>query len=120
MAVRIKFDNAHNPIQPTFVLATRNAKRISILPATNINFGTHLNSASELQFKVHKENNGTIYEHWNDIVDFRLVWSPEWDIWFEIQVEVNEQDESIKNISAISIGEAELSQINLYGIEINK
>lgn len=40
-------------------------------------------------------------------------------MWYEITVEVNEKDENIKNVSGKTLGEAELSQIMLYGIEIN-
>ena len=56
---------------------------------------------------------------WEQIKDFKLAWAREWNILFEIYVELNEADETIKNISAKSLGEVELSQIKLYNIEIN-
>lgn len=56
---------------------------------------------------------------WKQIVDFKLTWVREWDKWFEIYVELDESNDTIKNVSAKSLGEAELSQINLYDIEIN-
>lgn len=85
----------------------------------SINFGDHLNSASEIQFKVPREENGVVCELWDEITDFKLVWCPEWDEWFEIKVDVTEGDYIVKDITATSVGEAELSQINLYEIEIN-
>lgn len=56
---------------------------------------------------------------WEQIKDFKLAWAREWNILFEVYVELNEADETIKNISAKSLGEVELSQIKLYNIEIN-
>ena len=56
---------------------------------------------------------------WEQIKDFKLAWAREWNILFEVYVELNEADETIKNIIAKSLGEVELSQIKLYNIEIN-
>lgn len=56
---------------------------------------------------------------WNQIKDFKLMYCREYDMWFEIYVEVSESNHLIKNVTAKSLGEVELSQINLYGIEIN-
>ena len=53
------------------------------------------------------------------IEDLKLVWCKEWDVWFEIYVEVTEESDVVKNVNAKSLGEAELSQTNLYGVEIN-
>lgn len=74
------------------------------------------NSASELQFKVYATDCPTI---WNEIKDFRLIWAKDWNKWFEISVETDEESGLSKSISATSLGEAELSQVNLYDIEIN-
>ncbi len=56
---------------------------------------------------------------WEKIKDFKLAWAREWNTMFEIYVELNESDETIKNISAKSLGEVELSQIKLHNIEVN-
>ena len=56
---------------------------------------------------------------WNMIDDFKLVWVKDWDRFFEINVSVDETEHTVKNITAKSLGEAELSQINLHNIEIN-
>lgn len=119
MAVKIQFDNTHNAIEPTLVLATRKGRKIGKLPAHNIVFKDGLNVYSELSFKVFEadcEKNDSL---WEQLTDFKLLWVREWNRWFEIYVESNETSYTVKNISAISLGEAELSQINLYGIEIN-
>lgn len=56
---------------------------------------------------------------WNNIKDFKLMYCREYNMWFEIYVEIDESNHLVKNVTAKSLGEAELSQINLYGIEIN-
>lgn len=119
MAVRIKFDNTNNVIQPTFVLAHRNGKKLGIVPSENLKILDNFNSYFELSMSVNKFNNGKEFKLWNDLKDFKLIWCREWDVWFEIYVELEEENDTVKYISAISLGEAELSQINLYGIEVN-
>ncbi|MBQ8559397.1 MAG: hypothetical protein IJ439_05370 [Tyzzerella sp.] len=119
MAVRIKFDNTHNVITPTFVLATRKGKKIGAIPATNISLSDAFNAQFDLSFQVQKYDNGNECVHWDKITNFRLLWCPEWDIWFEIYVEIASEDGTVKNITCVSLGESELSQINLYNIEIN-
>lgn len=119
MAVKINFDSTHNVIEPTLVLATRNGSKIGKLPAYNIVFKEGLNTYSELSFRVNKVDCKKNNDFWNQITDFKLLWAKEWNKWFEIYVEVDETNDTVKNISSMSLGEAELSQINLYGIEIN-
>lgn len=119
MAVRIKFDNTHNVIQPTFVLATRAGHKLGTIPATNISVSDSFNSCFELEFQVNQNDNGNKYYLWDKITDFKLVWCREWDVWFEMYVSVQDDNDTIKNVSCVSLGEAELSQINLYNIEIN-
>lgn len=119
MAVRIKFDNTHNVIQPTFVLATRAGHKLGTIPATNISISDNFNSSFELEFQVNQIDNGQKYHLWDKISDFKLVWCREWDVWFEMYVSVQDDNETVKDVSCISLGEAELSQINLYNIEIN-
>lgn len=245
LAVRIKFDNTHNVIEPTLVLATRNGRKIGNISAYNIVFNNGMNECSDISFRVNKVDcvattdseyihktplsvynliaittgydrigllssesryeliqylkiynklnnivlrfigdksksykspsikydgdyetiyiiddntssilvkidvNGNVFinnassigfseddscriefsfdvpttiinsNFWNQLVDFKLVWVKDWNKWFEIYVELDESNDTIKNVSAKSLGEAELSQINLYNIEIN-
>lgn len=119
MAVRIKFDNTHNVIQPTFVLATRSGKKLGVIQAENVQISDSMNTYFDLNFQVQKENNGEICPLWDKIEDFKLLWCREWDIWFEIYVETSEENNTVKNINAISLGEAETSNTKLYEIEIN-
>ena len=56
---------------------------------------------------------------WDKIKDFKLVYCKEFDMWYEISVEIDESDKTIKNVSCIQLAQAELSQILLHNIEIN-
>lgn len=119
MATNILFDSNQNPIPPTLVLAKRDGSKCGILPAESLVFKKCLNAKKELFFKVHKMVSGKSMPLWDQLRNFKLLWAKEWDLWFEIYVETDETDSSIKNVTAVSLGEAELSQINLYGVEIN-
>lgn len=115
----MKFDNTYNVIEPTFVLATRAGHKLGVIPASNISVSDTFNSRFELEFQVAQNDNGKKYYLWDKLTDFRLVWCKEWDVWFEMYVSIQDDNDTIKNVSCVSLGEAELSQINLYNIEIN-
>lgn len=119
MAIKIKFDSEHNLIPPTLVLATRGGRKLGAIPATSVRFKDNMNAASELSFEVFKDPADNSSVIWDEITDLKLVWCKEWDTWFEIEVEVNETDSVKKSVSGTSLAEAELSQINLYNIEVN-
>ena len=119
MATSILFDSNKNPILPTLVLARRNGSKYGILPAESLVFKKCFNAKNEMVFQVHKIINGKPMPLWNQLKNFKLLWAKEWDLWFEIQVETDETYAQIKTVTATSLGEAELSQINLYGVEIN-
>ena len=118
MAIKIEFDQSYNAIEPSFLLAKRNGSLIGYMPVSDIHVigGLQMQEAS---FCVYKYDNGEKCAIWDSIKDFRLAYCPEWDTWFEIYVTLNEEDDTVKNVSAKSLGDAELSQIILYSIEIN-
>jgi len=119
LAVRIKFDNTKNVLQPNFILANRNGNRLGKIPAYNIHVVDNFNSYFETSFKVDKYKDYVKYHLWEELTDFKLAYCKEFDVWFELYVEKFDERNIIKNISGISLGEAELSQIKVYGIEIN-
>ena len=119
MAIKIKFDNEQRALPPTLVLATRSGHKLGCIPAQHIVFHGSLANGYELSCSVSKYDNWEKVELWDKLEDFKLAWSPEWDVWFELDVTTNEADDTVKNITATSIGEAELSQVMLYNIEIN-
>ena len=114
MSVKIKFDRNHNPIQPTLILSTKSGKKLGYIPAVNISITDNFNEPFDLEFQVYKETDGVKYCRWDYLKECK-----EWDIWFEMYVNVKESSDVMKTITCKSIGEAELSNINLYNIYIN-
>ncbi len=119
MAIKIQFDPIHNPELPIMVLAKRSGEKIGQLDPKSVHLVDDLNNASEISFSVHKYVDGKKVDLWDRITNFKLIWCAEWDTWFEITVDVEEDDKTVKNISCTEICHAELSQIMLYNIEIN-
>ena len=119
MAIKIKFDAAHNPQVPTIVLAKKNGDKLGQLNAKEIEVSDSLSDASEITFTVYKNIDGKECALWDEIVDFKLVYCVEWNMWFEITVELDESNEIKKTVFCTQLGQAELSQIMLYDIEIN-
>ena len=117
---KLRIDTSGNVEDISFVLAKKNGEKLgNITNIIDITAKHSMKEASEFTFTAYKQMDDNIIKFWNDIKDFKLVWIPEWDMWYEIHVEVNEKDENVKKVSGISLGESELSQIMLYGIEIN-
>ena len=121
MAINIKFDLVGNPEPPTIILATRNGNKLGQLDVNpeSIELIDKLNDASEFSFTLNKYVDGKITNLWDTVVSFKLVYCKEWDMWFEITVELDEDTETVKTVTCTQLGQAELSQIMLYNIEIN-
>lgn len=121
MAINIKFDLINNPEPPTLILANRNGNKLGQLDvnAESVELIDKFNEASEISFTVNKYVDGKITNLWDKIVDFKLLYCKEWDCWFECRVEIDETTESVKTVFCTQLGQAELSQIMLYNIEIN-
>lgn len=119
MAIKINFDTARNPEVPTIILARRNGNKLGQLNVKSIEVSDCLNDTSEITFNVHKYVDGKKCHLWEQIVNFKLVHCVEWDMWFEITVELDEATETVKTVFCKKLGHAELSQIMLYNIEIN-
>ena len=112
---KLRMDTSGNVEDISFVLAKKNGDKLGNITNINNIVAKHsMKEASEFTFTAHKKIGDNIIRCWNDIKDFKLVWIPEWDMWYEITVEVNEKDENVKNVSGKTLGEAELSQIMLY------
>ena len=124
MAIRIPLDSSGNPDKLHLILATRSGRFISALPATNIKFSDEMVNGSEISFTIDKvlcvDADGNANEElWDSIVGFRLVYCPEIDLWYQIQVSIVETHSTVKNVVAKSLGEAELSKILIHNVEIN-
>ena len=104
----------------TLVLSQRDYTHLGqITNVEGMKFKANLNAADELSFEVHKELDGIEEMLWDDIYDLRLVWIPELDEYFEIDVESTDTVNVTKTVTAKSLCESELSQTYLHDIEIN-
>ncbi len=121
MAINIKFDLMGNPEPPVIILANRNGNKLGQLNvnADSIDLSDKFNDASELSFTLNKYVDDELTPLWDKVVDFKLIYCKEWDAWFEIKVELDEETETVKTVFGTQLGQAELSQIMLYNIEIN-
>ena len=94
------------------------------MPINHVKFRDDLGNGSEISFLVYKnrcENlDGDIDQvFWDKIENLRLGYCPEFDQWYELQMEATDSSETVKSVTAVSLGEAELNQIKVYGIEVN-
>ena len=119
MAIKIDFDAAHNPQSPTIILAKKNGDKLGRIDAVEIESTDSMNDASEISFKVYKTVDENKNNLWDEIVNFRLIYCLEWNQWFEINVETDEDTKTVKTVTGTNLGCAELSQIMLYNVEIN-
>ncbi len=117
--MRIEFDNSRNPRPFTVVLAKKDGSKLGVLPHHRLKFSGEFNSYSSFEFNVYKTDNNKELTIWDEIQDFKLVWLKELDLWYEIHVQIGDGNVCIKTVTAKSLGEAELSQTNLYGVEVN-
>ena len=120
MAITIKFDPSGVPEKPTLVLATRDGTKLGeINTATDFDVRDTLTGGAEFSVTAHKTFEGRECSLWDSIAPLKLVWCREWDKWFQIDIDTEESSETVKHITAMSLAEAELSQINLYDFECN-
>lgn len=120
MAIDIIFDLLGNPEPPTIILANRNGNKLGQLKVNedSIEVADKL-KISEFSFTINKYYNDELTPLWDKVVDFKLVYCDEWDMWFEIKIEIDEENDTVKTVFCTQLGQAELSQINLYNVEIN-
>lgn len=111
-------------IEPIIVLCTRSGKKLgAINNVQELKCNHPMNDAAEISFDVYKETDGIITNNWDLIKDFKFVYLPTVkDIkyrWYEIIVNIDEGNDTIKHVTGIHANEAELGQLMLYEVEIN-
>ena len=121
MAINIKHDLIRNPEPPTIILSNKSGNKLGQLKVDNksIDISDKLINASEFSFTINKYIDNKLTPLWDKIVNFKLVYCKEWDMWFEIKVELDEDIDTVKTVYCTQLGNAELSQIMLYNVEIN-
>lgn len=128
---KIKFKN--NKVEDyTIVLSNRALQHLGQISTVNsVTFNGNLNSKHEINFTVYRNeqipDNKYPYKDidtyrkyvWNNLIDLKIIWVKELDMYFEIRVSVEDCNDTVKTINGISLCEAELSQILLFNQEIN-
>ncbi len=105
---------------PTLILQNRNFDTLGIIAdASNLTYKENFNSPNELSFTIYKNINGKKNPLWSSIVDFKLLYVPEFKERFEISVSTLQEGTISKSITATSLCEAELGQITIRNVEIN-
>ena len=115
----IEIDSAEQPVTPTLVLATKKTKLGVIYNIDSFTYRHAMNDVDEISFNVTKDINGEEFALWDYLTDFKLVYIPHYDAWFEIRVTLNEDDETVKSVSGLHAQESELSQRLIFETEIN-
>lgn len=121
----IKIGKDGQPIQPELVLANRRGQKLGVINnVESLVISNHLMEACEISFDIHKIVDGEGCQFWDKIKDFKFIYIPDlasqtFDPWYELSVEVDEQDSTVKHCEGIHVQESELSQLTLNGVEIN-
>ncbi len=105
---------------PTLLLQNRNFETIGVV--TNVHefiYKENFNSPNEISFTIYKDNGETCHPLWDSLINFKLIYIPEFGERFEIAISTASAQTTIKSVTGASLCESELSQIRLYDIEIN-
>lgn len=112
-------DAAGVPLSPNVFLAYRDLSLIGVLHVEDLTVRASLSTADEISFNVHKYEDGVLSPLWDRVTDLQLVFVREWRTYFEITVQIDETDETVKKVTGQSLCESELGQIILYDLELN-
>ena len=121
---KIETDINKNILTPIIVLCTRSGRKIGVINnIQHLKCNHPLGDVSEISFDVYKEVNGIKNIYWDFIKDFKFIFLPTVADpryrWYEITVNIDEGDDTIKHITGLHANEAELGQLMLYNVEIN-
>lgn len=114
--------NENKQLIPVTALLCRAEKTpVGILSAVDdFRFKNISNDTDEISFKVYSKINGEPAPLYDELTDFKLIFIPEWQKYYQIEVSETEQDGvCAKNITGIHLSEAELSNLMLYHLELN-
>ena len=120
----IETDVEGSLMQPTIVLCTRSGKTIGVIKnVQGLKVNHPMNDAAEISFDVYKYADGIKDPCWDSIKNFKFICLPNVSDtrykWYEISVNIDEENDTIKHITGIHANEAELGQLMLYDVEIN-
>ena len=117
---KITYDLWGHIENPTIVLSTRYHKHLGEI--TNIfgyNTSFNMNSFQEFSFDLYKVVDGKECKLWDQVVDFKYIYIPEFKEYFEITTSMDETDNTVKHVTAKSASEVELSNRILHDYHFN-
>lgn len=118
--MRLEFNLNNNVETPEIILGKRNFHKFgAITNFDNLTYEYNLMSPDSISFTVYKELDYEKERLWDEIKDRRLVWLKEFNEWFQINVNINEENGLVKEITGTSLCEAELGQVLIKSTEIN-
>lgn len=118
----LKFDKNNCPENFTFILANKSLTHLGQLnnvETSSVHYVGNLNGADELSLKVYKTINKETEPLWDSIVDFKTLYAHEAGEYFETTVSLDDEKNGYKTLTCTSLCEAELSNLELYDVEIN-
>ena len=116
--ISLKFGADNLAENLTFVLAHKDNSKIGLLSnPQDVTASISCEEAPGISVKFYKTEDNP---YWDDINMFKLIYVPELDTYYAIQCETSESDSGIyKALTLTRLEESELSQINVYGLQIN-
>lgn len=116
----IELDYNGVPVLPDIVLATKSGSKLGVIEnVSGLVVKNNMNAPDEVSFTVNRYANGKECTLWKQIKDFKMVYLTHWNQWYEIQVTNTEDVDVVKSITGTQAQQCELSQLNLYEVEIN-
>ena len=104
---------------PQVILCRKDYERIGELyPVAEFHSDFPLKDVKEISFKIYKEIDGELNLYWDKIQNLRTVYIPDYDEYYEIEVNETESNETFKTVTGQGICECELSNL-LLSIDIN-
>lgn len=127
----IKLDPSGQPQRFSFILSRRDHTHLGQL--NNVleeEYIENMNGADEISFVLNKPDTHELEQMseeereqtlllWRELVDFKFIYVPEIQEYFEIYVSIDDETGVTKSVSGIGAAEAELGQSIIYGLEIN-
>lgn len=110
---------------PTFVLSNiyhHHIGEISNIDKDSVNYNFNMSSSQEVSFDVYKVWDGKECELWDKIISFKYVFIPEHGVngcYYHMEVDIDEDDKTVKHCTLTSAGEFELSNKYIYSLEVN-
>ena len=124
-------DHIGQPIVPVVILANKDGRKIGTLniDQSSLVISVELEDSqillSEMSCDVHKYINTYLNPLWDEVRNFKTVCIPinvpyikSKSLWYEIEVTIDEEDETIKHLTGTLAQYAELSQCSNYEVEI--